>query len=92
VRARLSIALVAALAVLVSLGLLAGLDACEQAVTLDPMLVDGGFADAQPCPVCADVSIDADYDAPDVSIYGVQPIAAPSDAGDASSPGDATRD
>jgi hypothetical protein len=48
--------------------------ACEIAVNLDPALVDAGpRSDVLPCGICADVSSDADYDAADVSIYGIPP-------------------
>ncbi len=44
---------------------------CELAVDLNPQL-DGAVSDVLDCSICADVSADADYDAPDMSVYGVQ--------------------
>jgi hypothetical protein len=60
--------------------------ACELVTNLSAPL-DAGSSDALDCGICADVSVDASYDAPDVSIFGVSPStpdAAP-DAGDAKS-------
>ena len=59
---------------------------CEVAVNLDPMVIDGGAqTDVIDCGICADVSADANYDAADVTIYGIQPVDAgvDSDARDA---------
>jgi hypothetical protein len=77
---------------LVPVGLLAVESAaCEIAVNLDSMVVDAGApSDALDCGICADVSVDADYDAPDVSIYGIAPPAAPRDGGAAPDARDAT--
>ncbi len=51
---------------------------CEIAVNLDPMVIDAGaYSDVLDCGICADVSADANYDAADVTIYGIPP----SDAG-----------
>jgi hypothetical protein len=44
---------------------------CESTTSLNPLLADGGVTDVLVCSFCADVSVDADYDAPDVSIYGI---------------------
>jgi hypothetical protein len=54
--------------------------ACELAVDLNPQL-DAAVSDVLDCSICADVAADANYDAPDVSVYGVQPVDAGSDAG-----------
>ncbi len=53
---------------------------CELAVNLDPMVIDAGTSDVLNCNICADVSADANYDAPDVSIYGILPVDAGQDA------------
>ncbi len=45
---------------------------CELAVNLSPA-IDGSVSDVLDCGICADVSADANYDAADVSIYGIQP-------------------
>jgi hypothetical protein len=52
---------------------------CEAAVNINAPF-DGAVFDSMPCPICADVSPFADYDAgdADVSIYGLQ---APPEAG-----------
>jgi hypothetical protein len=57
---------------------------CELAVQLDSSLADASIADS--CAICADVSADANYDAADVTIDGLQP----GDAGTADARADAT--
>ena len=52
---------------------------CEIAVNISPT-IDGAVSDVIDCGICADVSADADYDAADVSIYGLQPVDAGSNA------------
>ena len=63
---------------------------CELAVNINPVLA-GSVSDVIDCSICADVSVDADYDAADVTIYGIQPN---EDAGarDDASTGDALAD
>ena len=52
---------------------------CELVVNLEPQL-DGAVDAPLDCGICADVSVDADYDAADVSIFGLPPRDAGPDA------------
>jgi hypothetical protein len=56
------------------------LSGCEIAVDVNAAL-DASPSTSIDCSICADVSVDANYDAPDVSIYGRQPAETGSDAG-----------
>jgi hypothetical protein len=64
---------------------------CELAVNLNVAL-DGNVSDVLDCGICADVSADANYDAADVSIYGIQPPDGGAHALDAPSVSDAAPD
>lgn len=67
---------VCALSTVFAVALSAG---CELAVNINPA-IDGSVSDVIDCGICADVSADANYDAADVSIYGLMSGDAGSDA------------
>ena len=59
--------------------LLLAASGCEIAANVNAPL-DASFLGVIDCSICADVSVDADYDAPEVSIYGIPPKDAGSDS------------
>ncbi len=71
---------------LLGLALLAFAPGCELIVNPNASL-DASVSTVLDCGICADVSVDADYDAADVSIYGLPP--SDEDAGHAADAGDA---